>query len=114
VSTRHTWILNGLTGALALLSVAAPQAGDAADKPEAANEPAATSSGAEADDSSTLSEVIVTGTSIKRADVAALPVTIMSPDQMKLRDGNTPADMLTALPTVVNVPINDSNQGGPT
>jgi iron complex outermembrane recepter protein len=112
VSTRHTWILNGLTGAFALLSVAAAQAGDAADKPDAANEPAATSSGAEAGDSSTLSEVIVTGTSIKRADVAALPVTIMSPDQMKLRDGNTPADMLTALPTVVNVPINDSNQGG--
>ncbi|HWM65873.1 MAG TPA: TonB-dependent receptor [Steroidobacteraceae bacterium] len=112
MSTRHTWILNGLTGALALLSVATAQAGDAADKPEAANEPAATSSGAEADDSSTLSEVIVTGTSIKRADAAALPVTIMTTDEMKLRDGNTPADMLTALPTVVSVPINDSAQGG--
>jgi outer membrane receptor protein involved in Fe transport len=72
-----------------------------------ADEPA----GAESSESE-LSEVVVTGTSIKRADVAALPVTVMTADQMKLRDGNTPADMLTALPTVVNVPVNDSTQGG--
>ncbi len=112
MSTRHTWILNGLTGAFALLSVAAGPAAGAADKPDAVGEPAAASTGAESDDSSTLSEVVVTGTSIKRADHAALPVTIVTQEQMALRDANTPADMLTALPSVVNVPINDSTQGG--
>jgi len=97
------------------MAAAAARAADA-DKPDAS--PSAAGPAAAADSSSAdssggeLSEVVVTGTSIKRADVAALPVTIMSTDQMKLRDGNTPADMLTALPTIVNVPVNDSTQGG--
>ena len=113
MSIRHTWIVNGLTGALALLSVTATPAADAADKPEAVSEPAAEGASApESDDSAVLSEVVVTGTSIKRSDNKALPVTIVSQEQMALRDANTPADMLTALPAVVNVPINDSTQGG--
>jgi len=62
--------------------------------------------------SPTLEEVTVTGTSIKRTDDAALPVTIVSPEAMDLRDASTPVDLLTSLPAVVNVPINDSNQGG--
>ena len=63
-------------------------------------------------DGGALSEVVVTGTSIRRADSAALPITAVSPDQLALRDANTPADMLTSLPQVVNVPVNDSTQGG--
>ncbi len=63
-------------------------------------------------DGSELQEVVVTGTSIKRADNAALPVTVVSPEQMALRDANTPADLLTSLPAITNVPVNDSNQGG--
>jgi outer membrane receptor protein involved in Fe transport len=59
-----------------------------------------------------LEEVTVTGTSIKRGDDAALPVTIVSQEAMDLRDASTPVDLLTSLPAVVNVPINDSNQGG--
>jgi iron complex outermembrane receptor protein len=59
-----------------------------------------------------LAEVTVTGSSIKRADDQALPVTIVSQEQMDLRDASTPVDLLTSLPQVVNVPINDSNQGG--
>lgn len=59
-----------------------------------------------------LEEVTVTGTSIKRGDDAALPVTIVSQEAMDLRDATTPVDLLTSLPAVVNVPINDSNQGG--
>jgi iron complex outermembrane recepter protein len=59
-----------------------------------------------------LEEVTVTGTSIKRGDDAALPVTIVSQEAMDLRDAATPVDLLTSLPAVVNVPINDSNQGG--
>ena len=110
----RAWTVRGVVSVL-LMAAAAARAADA-DKPDAASAAAgptaaADSTSAEGSDSE-LSEVIVTGTSIKRADVAALPVTIMSTDQMKLRDGNTPADMLTALPTIVNVPINDSNQGG--
>ncbi len=59
-----------------------------------------------------LEEVTVTGSSIKRGDDAALPVTIVSQEAMELRDAATPVDLLTAMPAVVNVPINDSNQGG--
>jgi outer membrane receptor protein involved in Fe transport len=58
-----------------------------------------------------LAEVVVTGTSIKRADSAALPITAMSPDQMALRDATDAASLLTSLPSVVNVPINDSSTG---
>jgi iron complex outermembrane recepter protein len=60
----------------------------------------------------TLEEITVTGTSIKRADDAALPVTVVSEEAMDLRDATTPVELLTSLPAVVNVPINDSNQGG--
>lgn len=67
---------------------------------------------AAAADSPLLEEVTVTGTSIKRGDDAALPVTIVSQEAMELRDAATPVDLLTAMPAVVNVPINDSNQGG--
>jgi outer membrane receptor protein involved in Fe transport len=67
---------------------------------------------AAASDSPLLEEVTVTGTSIKRGDDAALPVTIVSQEAMELRDAATPVDLLTAMPAVVNVPINDSNQGG--
>jgi iron complex outermembrane receptor protein len=81
---------------------------------DAAQAQTATSAQQDSDgsDDTALSEVIVTGTSIKRADSAALPVTAVSPDQIALRDANTPADLLTSLPQVVNVPVNDSNQGG--
>lgn len=63
-------------------------------------------------DESPLEEVTVTGSSIKRGDDAALPITIVSQEAMDLRDATTPVDLLTSLPAVVNVPINDSNQGG--
>jgi iron complex outermembrane recepter protein len=59
-----------------------------------------------------LEEITVTGTSIKRGDDAALPVTVVSQEAMDLRDATTPVELLTSLPAVVNVPINDSNQGG--
>jgi iron complex outermembrane receptor protein len=59
-----------------------------------------------------LAEVTVTGSSIKRSDNEALPVTVVSQEAMQLRDASTPVDLLTSLPAVVNVPINDSNQGG--
>jgi len=104
------WLVKGVTGTLALLGVAAVQAEDAAEKPDAVSEPSTGGNAGESTD--TLSEVVVTGTSIKRSDSEALPVTVVSQEQMALRDANTPADMLTSLPAVVNVPVNDSTQGG--
>jgi len=59
-----------------------------------------------------LEEVIVTGTSIRREDNEALPVTTLSTEEMDLRDAGTPVDLLTSLPAVTGVPMNESNQGG--
>lgn len=59
-----------------------------------------------------LEEVVVTGTSIRREDDAALPVTVVSQEDMELRDAGSPVDLLTSLPAVANVPMNESNQGG--
>lgn len=62
--------------------------------------------------STPLEEVVVTGTSIQREDDAALPVTVMSRDEMDLRDAGSPVDLLTSLPAVTGVPMNESTQGG--
>ena len=88
--------VKGLIGLLALTTVGVTQAQEAAETP----------------DTTGTQEVTITGSSIKRADDAALPVTIVSQEAMDLRDAATPVDLLTSLPAVVNVPINDSNQGG--
>lgn len=57
-------------------------------------------------------EIIVTGSSLKREDDAALPVTVVSKEEMDLRDAGTPVDLLTSLPAVTGVPLNESTQGG--
>jgi iron complex outermembrane recepter protein len=108
---RHTWKVQGLIGLLAVAGVAGAQAQAAVEKRPQANLRIAAAD-SDAEEASTLAEVVVTGTSIKRSDTAALPVTVVSPELMALRDANTPADMLTSLPAVVNVPVNDSTQGG--
>jgi outer membrane receptor protein involved in Fe transport len=59
-----------------------------------------------------LEEIVVTGTSIRREDDAALPVTVVSAEDMELRDAGSPVDLLTSLPAVSNVPTNESTQGG--
>ena len=54
----------------------------------------------------------VTGTNIKRMDIEkVLPVTIVSADEMQLRNALTPVDMLTALPQITGVPANESTSG---
>ena len=105
----RAWQLKGLIGLFALTGVAGAQAQDAVTSPEEASSQSASAESASSD---ALAEVTVTGSSIKRADDQALPVTIVSQEQMDLRDASTPVDLLTSLPQVVNVPINDSNQGG--
>jgi len=66
-----------------------------------AQEPAATAA-----EDVVMEEVVVTGTSIQRGDDAALPVTVMSREEMDLRDAGSPVELLTSLPAVTGVPLN--------
>ena len=61
---------------------------------------------------SDMEQIVVTGTSIARDDAEALPVTVMSQEEMDLRDAGTPVELLTSLPSVTGVPLNESTQGG--
>jgi outer membrane receptor protein involved in Fe transport len=55
----------------------------------------------------------VTGTNIKRLDQEkVLPVTVFNIEQIEIRNALTPVEMLTALPQVTNVPLNESQNGG--
>lgn len=98
----------GLFGALVISSTAAVHAQEA---PAPVAETAAAQAPAAAAPAE-LEEIIVTGSSIRREDAAALPVTVVSKEEMDLRDAGSPVDLLTSLPAVANVPINESTQGG--
>ncbi len=55
----------------------------------------------------------VTGTNIKRLDQEKiLPVTVFNIEQIEIRNALTPVEMLTALPQVTNVPLNETQNGG--
>lgn len=55
----------------------------------------------------------VTGSNIRRLDQEkVLPVTVIGREAMEARDAMTPVQLLTALPQVVSVPINESNGTG--
>lgn len=59
-----------------------------------------------------LEAVSVTGSNIRRLDTEkVLPVTIISREAMEARSAITPVDLLTALPQVTNVPLNETTQG---
>ena len=59
-----------------------------------------------------LEAVSVTGTSFKRLEIEkVLPVTIFDRDLIASRNALTPAELLTALPQVTNVPLNESTVG---
>ena len=56
--------------------------------------------------------VSVTGSNIRRLDVEkVLPVTVMSQNIIDARSAITPADLLSALPQVTSVPLNETTQG---
>lgn len=104
----RSWNVGPVSSLFAILMVAGVncvQAQDVAPTPPAPA-PAA------AQDSAVIEEVIITGSSIKRADDEALPVTVVTEEQMELRDAGSPVDLLTSLPAVANVPLNESTQGG--
>lgn len=99
---RH--VARGLTAFLGLCAVPAiaQESGTAAPPPQTETAPA---------EEVQLERVVVTGSSIAQ-DAEALPVTVLSPEQIDLRDAGTPVDLLTSLPAVTSVPLNESSQGG--
>ncbi len=60
-----------------------------------------------------LEAVTVTGSNFKRFDAEqVLPVTVFSKDVMEVRNALTPVELLTALPQITNVPLNEAANGG--
>ena len=55
----------------------------------------------------------VTGSNFKRLDQEkVLPVTVFNLEAMEARNALTPVEMLTALPQITNLPLNESQNGG--
>lgn len=64
------------------------------------------------DEQSNQDVVIVTGSNIRRADLeSTVPVTVIDQNAMEVRNPLLPADMLTALPSVVSLPENETRLG---
>ncbi len=96
---RHTALATALTATL--LGQTAP-AGSATAQ-----------AGAGKDDVLRLEAFSVTGTNIKRLDQEkVLPVTVFNVELIEARNALTPVEMLTALPQVTNVPLNETQNGG--
>ncbi len=75
--------------------------------------PAPSGPAVKTDDVVKLEAFSVTGTNIKRLDQEkVLPVTVFNLDQIEARNALTPVEMLTALPQVTNLPLNESQNGG--
>jgi len=56
-----------------------------------------------------LEEFSVTGTHLKRTDQEqVLPVTVLGRDQIESRDASSPADLLTMLPAVTGLSLNET------
>ena len=66
--------------------------------------------GGEADDD--LEQIVVTGSRIERADLEkTIPITVLDAQQMETRNAVLPAELLTSLPSVVNLPQNETRLG---
>jgi iron complex outermembrane receptor protein len=103
--------LAGPPGLLCLLAAVAVPSLWAQTAP--APSPAAAAAGEKKEEVIELQAVSVTGTNIKRLDQEkVLPVTIFSREAMDVRQAITPVEILTALPMVTNVPLNESTAGG--
>lgn len=85
---------------------------------QSAPTPPATAAGAPATAAKTeeavkLETFTVTGSNIKRLEMEkVLPVTVFSKDLIDGRNALTPVELLTALPQITNVPLNESTSGG--
>jgi outer membrane receptor protein involved in Fe transport len=82
--------------------------------PAAAATPAATTTAsAKTEDAIKLEAYTVTGSTIKRLEMEqVLPVTVFNKDLIDSRNALTPVELLTALPQITNVPLNESAIGG--
>ena len=59
-----------------------------------------------------LETVVVTGSNIRRTDLeSVVPVTVIGTEAIEVRNALLPADLLTSLPSVVNLPENESRLG---
>jgi len=59
-----------------------------------------------------LQKFVVTGSNIQRADMEkVVPITVLDQDAMTVRNPLLPVDMLTTLPSVVNLPENETRLG---
>jgi outer membrane receptor protein involved in Fe transport len=91
-----------------LLIVATPLA---AQEPGSVDAPSAADAGAE-EEVRRLDAVMVTGSNLRRADSEQIvPITVITPQQMAVRNALLPVDLLTSLPYVVNLPENETRLG---
>jgi outer membrane receptor protein involved in Fe transport len=59
-----------------------------------------------------LQNFVVTGSNIQRTDLEkVVPITVLDQDAMTVRNALLPVDMLTTLPSVVNLPENETRLG---
>ncbi len=59
-----------------------------------------------------LEQFVVTGSNIRRLDMEkVLPVTVITKEAIEARNAFTPVDLLTSLPQVTNVPLNETQTG---
>ncbi|MCB1670113.1 MAG: TonB-dependent receptor [Pseudomonadales bacterium] len=58
-----------------------------------------------------IEEVVVTGSNLRRADDSTVPVSVVSEKAMEVRDAVLPVDLLVSLPSVVNLPENETRLG---
>jgi iron complex outermembrane receptor protein len=66
----------------------------------------------EANTTEKLETVVVTGSNIRRADLeSVVPITVIGTDAIETRNALLPSDLLTSLPSVVNLPENESRLG---
>lgn len=60
----------------------------------------------------TLSTVVVTGSHIRRTDLeSVVPVSVIDQGAMEIRNASLPVELLTSLPSVVNLPENETRLG---
>jgi iron complex outermembrane receptor protein len=68
--------------------------------------------GTEARDVNELDAVVVTGSNIRRTDLEAIaPISVIDSTAIEVRNALLPADLLTSLPSVVNLPENETRLG---
>jgi len=73
---------------------------------------AAQPAGNTAADTPEIQEVVVTGSNIRRAENdGTVPVSVIGEEAMEVRSALLPVDLLTSLPSVVNLPENETRLG---